>query len=337
MGKANMKHNNKRLFTCTAFALLTLCAFMTKAEEILLTQEGGVYHLPVIINDAIELNFVIDTGASDVHIPADVALTLIRAGTISEADFLGRAAYGIADGSVIEKAKLNLRSLQIGTKKLTNVQASIGSFESPLLLGQSALILLEPWQLASSRNVFIYGAPLNIKHKDNAASIIGDEIASKPSPPSIGFSAFVNTPDDGFLALRTHPNTKTGNLLAEIPHATHLTVGECISVSARDRWCKTSYKEFNGWVSGRYLDTRGTTIDTGWILQVASLTDSTKARTMVGEMAAIGFPAFVEKAEIDGSTYYRVCLGPEKEREGIEVLAFSLFEKTGIKGYFREY
>lgn len=310
---------------------------MAKAEEILLTQEMGVFHLPVIINDAIELKFVIDTGASDVHIPADVALTLMRAGTISEADFLGRAAYQMADGSTIENAKLNLRSLQIGTRTLTNVQASIGSFESPLLLGQSALRLLEPWHLVSSRGVFIYGAPLGIQDNNNAASIKDDEIASKPPASSIGFSAFVNTPDDGFLALRAHPNAGMGNLLAEIPHGTHLSVGECISVSARERWCKTSYNEINGWVSGRYLDTKGSTINKSWVLQVASLTDSANARAMMTEMVSLGFPTFVEEAEIDGSTYYRVCIGPEKEREGIETLAGSVFDKVGITGYFREY
>lgn len=310
---------------------------MAPAEEIRLTQEGGVHYVPVTINDTIELKFVIDTGASDVHIPADVALTLMRAGTISENDFLGRTAYRIADGSVVENAKLNLRTLQIGTKKLTNVQASIGSIESPLLLGQSALILLEPWQLVSSRGVFVYGAHAGSQDQESAPNITGDDIASKSRLPSISFSALVNTPDDGFLALRTHPNTKTGNLLAKIPHATQVAVGECISVSARDAWCKTSYHELTGWVSARYLDRIGSAINSGWILQVASLTDSMNAEKMVGELEDMGFPAFLEKAEIDGNTYYRVCLGPEKERDGIDALTFSVFEKTGVKGHIRKY
>ena len=41
-------------------------------------QGGGTYVVPVLINKAITLNFVIDSGASDVSIPADVVLTLVR-------------------------------------------------------------------------------------------------------------------------------------------------------------------------------------------------------------------------------------------------------------------
>jgi predicted aspartyl protease len=42
-------------------------------------QEGGVYVVPVRLNGAITLNAVVDSGASDVSIPADVVLTLMRA------------------------------------------------------------------------------------------------------------------------------------------------------------------------------------------------------------------------------------------------------------------
>ena len=34
--------------------------------------EGGTYVVPVLINDAITLDFVVDSGAADVSIPADV-------------------------------------------------------------------------------------------------------------------------------------------------------------------------------------------------------------------------------------------------------------------------
>jgi hypothetical protein len=36
-------------------------------------------------NDAITLDFTIDSGAADVSIPADVVMTLMRTGTINEA------------------------------------------------------------------------------------------------------------------------------------------------------------------------------------------------------------------------------------------------------------
>ncbi len=51
--------------------------------------EGGTFVVPVRINDQITLKFVIDSGASDVSVPADVVMTLLRTGTITDDDFLG--------------------------------------------------------------------------------------------------------------------------------------------------------------------------------------------------------------------------------------------------------
>ena len=46
--------------------------------------EGGTYVVPVLINGAITLDFVVDSGAADVSIPVDVVLTLMRTGTLEE-------------------------------------------------------------------------------------------------------------------------------------------------------------------------------------------------------------------------------------------------------------
>lgn len=153
-------------------ALLIFGPLHALGEEVPLTREGGVYHLPVRINGAIELPFLVDTGASDVHIPQDVARTLIRTGTITESDFLGTASYQMADGSVVENAKLNLRSLQIGSRTLTNVKASIGALEGSLLLGQTALGLLEPWQMDTTRSVFRFeeASDVEAQHGSNKAA-----------------------------------------------------------------------------------------------------------------------------------------------------------------------
>jgi clan AA aspartic protease (TIGR02281 family) len=137
------------------------------AEEVRLVKENGVYHLPVKINDAIELKFVVDTGASDVHIPADVALTLKRTGTISENDFIGKASYQLADGSIKENVKIKLRSLKIGNKVIRNVEAIVGSAKSQLLLGQSALEKLELWRMETRNGIFVYGDTVekNVGHE----------------------------------------------------------------------------------------------------------------------------------------------------------------------------
>ena len=116
-------------------------------ERIPLVPEGGTHSVPVTVNGAITLHFLIDTGAADVSIPVDVALTLLRTGTLSEADVSGTAPYRLADGSTVENAQVLLRTLGVGTRTIHNVRGSVGGVESQLLLGQSALAKLEPWRL----------------------------------------------------------------------------------------------------------------------------------------------------------------------------------------------
>lgn len=137
------------------------------AEEIKLVKEGGVYHLPVKINAAIELKFVVDTGAADVLIPADVIMTLARTGTIADSDFRGTGSYRTADGTITQNAKLNLRSLQIGSAVLKNIEASVGPVEGTLLLGQSALEKLEPWRMETKRGYFVFGENSDNKPQDS--------------------------------------------------------------------------------------------------------------------------------------------------------------------------
>ena len=57
-------------------ALFGACA-QARAEDIpLIKKETGVYEIPVEINGVITMNFVLDTGASEVQIPVDVFFTL---------------------------------------------------------------------------------------------------------------------------------------------------------------------------------------------------------------------------------------------------------------------
>jgi hypothetical protein len=67
--------------------------------EVQMVRHGGTYAVPVLINNAITLDFVLDSGASDVSIPSDVFSTLIRAGTITKEDIIGSDTYTLADGS----------------------------------------------------------------------------------------------------------------------------------------------------------------------------------------------------------------------------------------------
>src|ERR1700759_1507335 len=64
--------------------------------EVALKDERGDLLVPVMINGAVRLDFTVDSGASVVSIPADVVMTLMRAGTITRADFLGNETFQLA-------------------------------------------------------------------------------------------------------------------------------------------------------------------------------------------------------------------------------------------------
>jgi aspartyl protease family protein len=110
------------------------------SNSIPMTKIGGVYEIPIIINNVIKLNFVFDPGAADVSISADVALTLIRTGTVTEKDFLGTETYKFADGTTAKSKVFIIKEIRLGNKTVTNVKAAISnSIKAPLLLGQSLL------------------------------------------------------------------------------------------------------------------------------------------------------------------------------------------------------
>jgi uncharacterized protein YecT (DUF1311 family)/predicted aspartyl protease len=118
--------------------------------------EGGVYVVPVLINDAISLNFVVDSGAADVSIPADVVMTLIRTGTLTESDFLGQQIYVLADGSKVPSHTFRIRSLKVGNKVLEDVIGSVADVQGGLLLGQSFLSRFQSWSIDNTKHALVF-------------------------------------------------------------------------------------------------------------------------------------------------------------------------------------
>jgi uncharacterized protein/predicted aspartyl protease len=123
--------------------------------EVALRDEGGTYGVPVRINNALTLNFTLDSGASDVLIPADVVLTLIRTETLSQSDFIGQKSYRLADGSELPSMTFTLQELRVGDHILHNVRASVGPVDGGLLLGQSFLSRFKSWTLDNDRHVLV--------------------------------------------------------------------------------------------------------------------------------------------------------------------------------------
>jgi hypothetical protein len=117
--------------------------------------ENGTYVVPVLINNAIKLDFVVDSGSADVSLPADVVLTLLRTGTIGNSDFIGEQTYVLADGSKLPSMRFRLRSLKVGNLFLENVVASFAPAKANLLLGQSFLGRFQSWSIDNTSHQLI--------------------------------------------------------------------------------------------------------------------------------------------------------------------------------------
>ena len=77
----------------------------------------------------------------------------------------------------------------------------------------------------------------------------------KPTELEMGYMR-VHSPGDGWLALRSGPNSKS-RLLVRIPHRSVVRVDYCGSVvrsgKLRGRWCEVVYKGRKGWSFDYYL------------------------------------------------------------------------------------
>jgi clan AA aspartic protease (TIGR02281 family) len=144
-----------KIVTLLICALRVSATHLADAESIALTQQGGTFIVPVLINDKITLTFTIDSGATDVSIPIDVFSTLIRTGTISSTDLLKPISYELADGSRHQEQRFRIRSLRIGNVELRNVVASVAPAAGLLLLGQSFLSRLQSWSIDNQRQVLV--------------------------------------------------------------------------------------------------------------------------------------------------------------------------------------
>jgi clan AA aspartic protease (TIGR02281 family) len=120
----------------------------------LVKRSGGMI-APVIINNAIKLDFIVDSGASDVSVPADVFSSLVRADTVTRADITGTRNYKNADGEVFQSQTFIIRSLKIGNIEAPNVQAKVSSSNAPPLLGQSFLKRFKSWSIDNSTQELI--------------------------------------------------------------------------------------------------------------------------------------------------------------------------------------
>ena len=132
-----------------------IAAWRSARLTIPLQHYGGAFAVPVSINDKLTLNFVLDSGAADVSIPADVVKTLMQTGTLLAGDFLGNKTYRLADGSTVPSQTFRIKSMKVGEKIIENVTGSIAPGAGDPLLGQTFLRRFKSWSIDNQRQVLV--------------------------------------------------------------------------------------------------------------------------------------------------------------------------------------
>jgi predicted aspartyl protease len=128
---------------------------VSNRTRVLLVDRGGVFMVPARINDAIDLDFLVDSGATDVSVPVDVVMTLLRSGTLTAADFTGSKTYLLADGSKLPSATFIMKSLRIGDRTVRDVECAISPIQGELLIGQSLLRRFKSWSIDNSTHQLV--------------------------------------------------------------------------------------------------------------------------------------------------------------------------------------
>ena len=121
-----MRYINAELVVRLCLSLLLLSVpGLAAAETIDLVRQDGVFMVPVRINDAVTIPFVLDSGAGEVSVPEDVFKTLLRTGTVTESDLREAGTYVMADGSKRSAQRFILHELRLGDRVVRDVVAGV--------------------------------------------------------------------------------------------------------------------------------------------------------------------------------------------------------------------
>ncbi|MDB9755928.1 retroviral-like aspartic protease family protein [Winogradskyella sp.] len=160
--------------------------------SILMNKKNDVYTIPCKVN-GLELDFIFDTGASNVSLSLTEALFMIKNGKLKEEDIIGSSYAQLANGDITENTEIIIKEIEISGLKLYNVRANIvHKLEAPLLLGQSAISQLGKIQLDGNK--------LTILTKEYYNSELTISLAKK-IPIVMPVSCIKMSPDKEFIAV----------------------------------------------------------------------------------------------------------------------------------------
>jgi len=121
-------------------------------EYIDLLINAGVFKVKVSIGGIIKY-FILDSGASDVLINADLEDRLLRNGTIKREDYISDGYYTMADGSVIKSRRCIIDGLKVGGFTINNVTIAIADGDFKYLLGKSFLDKFNRWSIDNKKSL----------------------------------------------------------------------------------------------------------------------------------------------------------------------------------------
>lgn len=162
--KSQFRKNICVLLNILLFIMLSLtCLSQTIIK---MQKQSGVYYLPCKVN-GLKLDFILDTGASNISISLSEALFMLKNGYLSEDDIKGSSYAQLANGELVKNTEIRIRKLLIGDLELSNIKAGIiNNIDAPLLLGQSLLSRFGKVTIDYDNNLLI------ISSKKNAAPAI---------------------------------------------------------------------------------------------------------------------------------------------------------------------
>lgn len=124
-----------------------------KVVEIPFTKTGGVTKVECTINN-LPLNFIFDTGASDVTISQVEANFMYKNGYLDSRDIVGKKTYQVATGAIAVGTTIILKQIEFGGLILRDVRASVVETQNaPLLLGQTVLQRLGKIEIDNTQRI----------------------------------------------------------------------------------------------------------------------------------------------------------------------------------------
>ena len=124
-----------------------------KVVEIPFTKTGGVTKVDCTINN-LPLNFIFDTGASEVTISQVEANFMYKNGYLDSRDIVGKKTYQVATGAIAVGTTIILKQIEFGGLILRDVRASVVETQNaPLLLGQTVLQRLGKIEIDNTQRI----------------------------------------------------------------------------------------------------------------------------------------------------------------------------------------